>query len=118
MELTQWIIGTNQILDQAAQNLPPEYVNQLRIFQQILMTNYLQSGFLQIGNAPQGRFDSLPQTRFDDLPKTRFDDLSFEAPIVPTSAPRKPLVGAWDRDQSIEIKPITTQPNEWAKLGR
>jgi len=48
MELTEWLAQTNQILFQAQQDLPAEYVDQLRMSQQFLMVNHLQSGFLTV----------------------------------------------------------------------
>jgi len=48
MELTEWLIQTNQILFQAQQDLPTECVDHLRMSQQFLMVNHLQTGFLTI----------------------------------------------------------------------
>lgn len=48
MELSDWIEQTNRILFEAEQELPAECVQQLRISQQFLMLNHLQSGFLHL----------------------------------------------------------------------
>ena len=48
MQLEEWLAQTNQILFQAQQDLPTECVDQLRLSQQFLMANHLQSGFLTI----------------------------------------------------------------------
>ena len=52
MELTEWLAQTNQILFQAEHELPAEFVQQLRISQQFLMLNHLQSGFLTLEAHP------------------------------------------------------------------
>ena len=48
MELTEWLAQTNQIMFQAQQHLRPEQMEQLRMTQQFLMVNHLQSGFLTL----------------------------------------------------------------------
>lgn len=48
MQLEEWLAQTNQILFQAQQDMPTECVDRLRLSQQFLMANHLQSGFLTI----------------------------------------------------------------------
>ena len=46
MHLTEWLAQTNEIIFQAQQHLRPEQVEQLRMSQQFLMVNHLETGFL------------------------------------------------------------------------
>lgn len=48
MLLEEWIDAQHRIFMDAAENLPPEYVEQLRIFQNKLLVQGLESGFLKI----------------------------------------------------------------------
>lgn len=67
MELTEWLAQTNQILFQAQQDLPAEYVEQLRASQQFLMVNHLKTGFLTIdAQTPLERaMNACPFTKID-----------------------------------------------------
>jgi len=48
MHLTEWLAQTNGIIFNAQQHLRPEQVEQLRMTQQFLMVNHLETGFLSV----------------------------------------------------------------------
>lgn len=48
MHLTEWLAQTNEIIFHAQQHLRPKQVEQLRMTQQFLMVNHLETGFLSV----------------------------------------------------------------------
>lgn len=120
MELTEWLIQTNQILHNAEQNLPAESINQLRIFQQTLMINHLQSGFLS------GSIRSPLERAMDANP---FRNIDFSQPVEATKEPNEPLKSHWSErtfreatepstPKDWDAKPIAPPPKDWSVLER
>lgn len=98
MNLTDWIADTNQILAHAAQNLPPEYVEILRMQQQALLVHGLETGFLTINNEPPTFINMWGEK-----------EEIFQAEWIPPTDQPPAMIVAYDTAaKGIEAKPEVT----------
>lgn len=124
MEITEWIAQTNQLLSAAEQRLPAAQVHQLRIFQQTLMFNHLQSGFLTLEpKTPLERAiasDPIVQAMAADP----FKNIDFSQTVKPSTEPNQALKPHWSErvfvsdTEPARVSEPAPPPKDWSVLGR
>lgn len=83
MLLSEWILGTNQILNNASQHLPPAYVEILRQQQMFWMAKGLETGHITIGAGDNQDFG--------------WKDGTFQIPHVPYKEQQPPTLEEWEQ---------------------